>query len=243
MNNGPLKSMLLFLASRYNQIIIILAILGILLSLQGKQPLYMSDHNPRFVVEEEMAHSQQVRIKPPIHHYQGLIQVQVDHAKAKNNLSIAASSGNRYITTVRVAPGSEGSCSFLIYPGKYKPESGLTLLLTNREGLRPAQVIKAVTFSFPKTGNWLVPDFFLWTFLLLMVIFFGLICSLVWKAQINVHASFAATVFALLVVINFGGLEIAQRIGDQLFAVIFLFIIVLLFRSFLSKPQRVEIQD
>ena len=243
MNNGPLKSILMFLASRYNQLIIIMAILGILLALQGKQEVTLTDHNPLFLVEETDINNQAVRVKPPIHFYSGLIRVDVEYQGAKSDLDMAASCGDKYITSTKLLAGKESSSSFMLYTGEYNTATGLSLLLTNQSGTRPAQVIKSVTFSFPKTGNWLIPDLILWAFLSLILIIFGLICGLIWRSPVNVMASFAATAITMILVLHFGGLDLAQRIGGQLFAVIFLFIVALLVRIFFIKPGPVEIQE
>lgn len=243
MKNSSTKSILLFLSSRFNQLILILAILGIFLALQGKQPTTIDQHNPRFL--ELAGHRSRAGTadQAPIHLYQGLLEIRLNHSPVKNDINIKITSGEFSITDIKLPSGKKGKSSFLIYPGSFNAEAGLTLSLSNNMSSKPLQAIESVEFIFPKTGTWLVPDLMLWTFISLITLFFGMICSLVWKSQVNILASFGATVLTLIVVLQFGGLEIAQRIGDQLFAVIFLLIIVFLIRLFVIKPGKVEIQE
>lgn len=231
-----------FCAAPLTWIILLFAAGGFIMAVQSKTPLEMALGQPRMLEEMARPGEHSLMMMPPVFHYDGPVIVTLRHAALAAPAAIRLESAGAVLADARIEPGSPGIKQFHIPADTFTPRAGLTFVFATTSSAPLKEKVEKVTFTFPKAGRWLMPDLLLLAGLLVITLAFGAICALLWDSPINVLSSYIATALMLIFACHLGGLEMMWRIGNQLIAVIFLLLALILFRWLIIPSRMVTVK-
>lgn len=223
-------------------IITLLAAGGFFLAVQSKIPIEMHLDSPNVSEDLPGLDTKTITYSPLIFDYKGPIVFTLSYNAFPEDTTMILYSGGAKLSTTVIKKDYEGEKSFFIYPEHFDPSTGVIVDIKKSATITLDELINHAKFSFPKSGVFLIPDLWMWIGFAAIALCFGLICSLLWNSSTNIIASYAATAVTLVLACHFGGIGLAMRISNKVFAVVLLLVVIILVRMFAMPKKAVVVQ-